>query len=1198
MLKIYAILLFLSVGLYGQRLEIKSVSVTNYPQISVDVDAYRANGDQYRGIDANDMQILENTISRDIISRVCETDAVKFSLMISIDASGSMILNETGDAIASKPNRRYDLILRSIRLLVQNLDLSSSEVALFISLGSSELVLPFSQNLPEIVQTLNAFPELGNVADINAAFIGINKFGQRRGIGTLEYASQAKWKPVVIYFSDGGQTGTDINPQPPVLGDIRDDLINAKNAEAGAIIYNVNYGSFPNSKLNSISSLSGGKMYDGVKTEVETQALLLDILTEVTNNPAALAPCEIKFLTDCSGGGNLEIITSIDGTQVSATTTYNIPNNLKPNLEIDNRTPRFLNVNQGGQQDFTIKVTAKNNKVKVTNFTTSDPRFEVRDIGAGFELEKDQSRDLRVRFTPDAERTCLNPTIDLVSDACSGNRFNPKAGWLRALDVNVGSAILGETVTNTRQSFENLTCDPIVITSITIEKPEFKHNATLPITIPAGQTRDIEFSYTPTVTGAFSSEYTVRVDGIDYKATLNAGGVGNANIAATAPNSPNVTCDETEEIRFNVENSGEVPLEVSSISWINTTDFTLVSPVGAFSVPAGGTQEVVFTFAPQNEGARATNVTINSNAANDDRFTIEISGKRNDVSAFANTVDIGVICPNTNYEFDLIIENNGEVATNITMQTAFSEITFPNGSNLSLTKIGAQHTAKIRVNVANEGDFEGNVIIIDECGDQQSVALVRGEVRLAAVDYENIGSVSINTNLNQPVRENIQIRNLDSRPLQNLQFTITDNPSEFTIVNAPATVAGNGLMTIEVEFLPTTPGVKDLNILVSGDVDGNACLSSALPTITGATNVAEATLSVGNYQGLIGQIITLDDISLSDVSGFASSGVTEFEVDIRVNQYLLESADGLTDAIVGDIRTIKYSYSVANPMPIRLRVLDPNNPAINTSNVEMTAVSTVPAGRAIINSVNGNFQLIRASGEVVTQNISANIGQNVTITLNGSNFQEVDANFHQTIRGELRANATILIPRGNTPQGRIETELGTKYRYIPFEMQLAPNSGEVGIQSANAVPVNLQFTAVLGTDESTTLELRNLSSENGVIELSTPMVAEFSLNDLCKDSQGRVMMLWHSDQSLPITVLGKNPISERTEFRVNAFEDGQYKIYICDFSGNVVNEIFEGDLNRGEYNYQINPEKYSQGTYFINVITPSERFTQNFLFVK
>lgn len=1198
MLKIIILTFFLSIGLYGQRLEIKSAFVGDYPEIQLDIDAFRANNQQYRGIETDDLQVFENGIQRDIISKFCEDDDIRFSLIISIDASGSMLLNEAGDQVVSKPNRRYDLILRSVELLVQNLNLEKTEVALMISLGASEIVLEYSQDFAEIRQAIRTFPETGNVADINAAFVGKNKFGARKGIGSLEYAEQARWKPVVIYFSDAGQTGDEVNPQPPVLGDIREDWINEKNAEVEAIIYNVNYGNYPNSKLNSISSLSGGRMYDGVKTESETQLLLIDILDEVTNNPAALAPCEVRFLTDCSGGGDIVINSTIDGTPVTATYTYTIPDNVKPDLLIDNRTPDFLNVLQGDSQDFTINVTAQDNKVKVTGFISSDSRFEVLDIGGGFELQKDESRNLRVRFTPDVERECITPTIDIISDACSGNRFTPKAGWMRALNVNVGSAILGETVTNVRESFENLTCDPITITSISIEKAEFTHGANLPLTIPAGETREIEFSYTPSVTGAFSSEYTVTVDGNDYTATLNAGGVGNANIEVTASNYPTVNCDETSEIRFYIENSGEVPLEVDEINWVNVNDFALVSPLAQFSVPAGGNQEVVFNFIPQNEGSKTTNVTIVSNAANDNNLTFDISGKRNDISAFAERIDIGVICPDTDYEFDLVITNNGEIATDVSLQSTFPEITFPNGATLNLNNVGAQHTTKIKVNIPNEGPFNGTIIVLDECGDQQTVANVEGEVRLARVDYEDISSIGINTNLNEPVTEIIEIRNLDNRPLENLQFTINDNPTEFTIVNAPTTVAGSGIMTLEVQFLPTTPGTKDLNITVTGDVDGNACLTTQLATINGSTNVAEATLSIGDYTGLIGQIITLEDITLTDISGFASSGVSEFEVEVKVNQYLLESADMLPDVVVGEERIITYSYNVAAPMPLRLRVLDPNDPNINTSNVDVSVVSTVPAGRALINSINGNFQLTRATGEVVTQNLSADIGQNVSIVLTGANFQEVDANFHQTIRGELRANATILIPRGNTPLGRIETEFGTKFRYIPFEMQLAPPSGEVGIQTAEAVPVTLNFTTVMGTDESTTLELRNLESENGVIELSAPAISEFNINDLCKDSQGRVMMLWHSDQSMPITVLGKNPVTESTDFRVNAFEDGPYKIYITDFSGNIVNDVFQGELNRGEYNFNIDPVKYSQGTYFINVISPSERFTQNFMFIK
>lgn len=1204
MSKIILILIFISGSLFSQRIEIKNVDPSDYPNILVEVDAFKANNDQYRGLDANPLIVKENGIDRLVTNKFCEANAVRFSLMIAVDISGSVKLNLQGDDVASKPNRRYDAILRAVKLLVENMDLSVAEVSLFAILGQSTLHLEFSQDLGEITTKINSFPPPGNSADVNSAFIGKDKWGNPGGTGTLIYAEEARWKPVVIYISDGSQTGNPPNTQPPVLGDIKDELINPKVAEVGAIVYNINFGDFPNSKLNTIATLSGGSVYekDAVADEAGIQNVLYQIIQDVTQNPAALAPCEVNFNTDCSGGGTLFVETIIEGVTVSATTTYVLPDNIKPDLLIDNRTPDFLNVANGSSQDFTIKLTAQDNKVVFTGFNSDDPRFTLRDDVSNLTLNKDEVKDVRVRFTADAEKTCLTPTLTFESSACSGNVFNPTAGWLNAVDVNVGSAQLGGNVTNTRLAYENNTCEDITITNITIVNPAFTHNASLPLLIPAGTDAQIEFTYTPTVTGQVSSPYNITVGGVNYPATINGGGSGQPEIVTSIPNLPIVKCAETKDITFEIENTGPVTMNVSSIVLSNTNDFTLVS-ANNLTIASGAKEIVTITFNPTSEGSKTSDVTITSDAGNEAIKVVSITGKRSTISAQASPLPINVICPNTDYEFDIPINNNGEIVFNATLSTSTSDITFPNGTTLALSTVGGTTIAKIKINSSTEGPFNEDVIITDECGNQQAIVNVSGIVQIANVDYEDISSIAISTNLNVPINKIIPIKNLDSRPIDNILFSIVGTPNEFTIVNGANTstsVAGNGTMTVEVKYLPTAQGTNNLDIMVTGDIDGNPCLSTQLPTVVAGTDVAEATITAGDYQGLIGQIITLDNITLTDVVGFATSGVTSFDLDIKVDQRLLRSADGLPEIIVGDSRTITYTYNVGNPTPIRLEVIDPLDITNNDSPIEFSVKGTVPINRAIVNVVNGTFTLIRASGKVNVNNYSAELGENVTITLTADNFVEVDALFHKKINGELKFNASMLASRGNTNKGRVAYEGGIPYKFVPFEIDLTPpNPKAPSIQVASADPVNLDFVATLGTAEETSLELVNLSSEVGVIELTSPSIANFTITNLCKNSDGTILMLWKSDATLGgIMMDGENPIKGITEFTVNALEDGPYQVVVTDFKGNIVSNVYHGDLKRGSYSFSINPNKYSQGNFYINVIAPSEKFTKSFIYIK
>ncbi len=122
--------------------------------------------------------------------------------------------------------------------------------------------------------------------------------------------------------------------------------------------------------------------------------------------------------------------------------------------------------------------------------------------------------------------------------------------------------------------------------------------------------------------------------------------------------------------------------------------------------------------------------------------------------------------------------------------------------------------------------------------------------------------------------------------------------------------------------------------------------------------------------------------------------------------------------------------------------------------------------------------------------------------------------------------------------------------------------------------------ATLGTSEETNLELVNLSSEVGVIELTSPSLAKFTITNLCKNSDGTILMLWKSDATPGgIIMEGENPINGITEFNVNALEDGPYQIVVTDFKGNIVSNIYAGELKRGNYSFSINPNNYSQGNF-------------------
>lgn len=81
----------------------------------------------------------------------------------------------------------------------------------------------------------------------------------------------------------------------------------------------------------------------------------------------------------------------------------------------------------------------------------------------------------------------------------------------------------------------------------------------------------------------------------------------------------------TTDITFDIENIGTADLDITSLS-ISAGDYTIVSPIGGFTVTPGDSQEVVVRFTPTAIGTRTATLTINNNDANEGTCTVLLTG--------------------------------------------------------------------------------------------------------------------------------------------------------------------------------------------------------------------------------------------------------------------------------------------------------------------------------------------------------------------------------------------------------------------------------------------------------------------------------------------------------------------------------------------------------------------------------------------
>lgn len=118
--------------------------------------------------------------------------------------------------------------------------------------------------------------------------------------------------------------------------------------------------------------------------------------------------------------------------------------------------------------------------------------------------------------------------------------------------------------------------------------------------------------------------YSAPVTGPEIQ-LANAGGT-NVNCGELTLNYGSQSIDVFTDAVFSIKNSGSSVLNVSSLSLSNSVDFQIISPTGAFTVPASGSAIVVVRFDAATAGAKTSVLTVNSDDADESECTVNLSG--------------------------------------------------------------------------------------------------------------------------------------------------------------------------------------------------------------------------------------------------------------------------------------------------------------------------------------------------------------------------------------------------------------------------------------------------------------------------------------------------------------------------------------------------------------------------------------------
>lgn len=412
--------------LYAATASLESFDASEYPTIKFKLQIFDDSGQLVDAayINNTSVKVYENGVEMKNVSINCPEKFVSdsISVLFVVDESGSMGWNagDTGD-------KRIEIVSEALGIFFDNMDLTTSEAAIIsFSDAISYKTSGFINNRTKLRKAANSFYPKGGTL-YKPVFLDEN-------IGAIKLLSERKTnnRKYIIFLSDG-----DYNDIPsPNSTEITESMKNA-TIKLFSILMGENARS--ETLLQEISDSTGGALYvyhyDNQETSIQ------DIFDEIFKKVAVREPCDIVYESGdpCDSIKQVRIEYDVGYISASATTTYTVPPDKIPRLELSDTYFEFFNESSATQ---TVTVSAKNaeSNVNISIETRPDSaagKFSVSPNG--FSLNPGESEDFKIIYnSPDTEYSFAQIVIS-AGDGCPEYRVVCVGGELfrRKLDSTI-----------------------------------------------------------------------------------------------------------------------------------------------------------------------------------------------------------------------------------------------------------------------------------------------------------------------------------------------------------------------------------------------------------------------------------------------------------------------------------------------------------------------------------------------------------------------------------------------------------------------------------------------------------------------------------------------------------------------------------------------------------------------------------------
>jgi|GEM_PF-898045 len=221
---------------------------------------------------------------------------------------------------------------------------------------------------------------------------------------------------------------------------------------------------------------------------------------------------------------------------------------------------------------------------------------------------------------------------------------------------------------------------------------------------------------------------------------------------------------------------------------------------------------------------------------------------------------------------------------------------------------------------------------------------------------------------------------------------------------------------------------------------------------------------------------------------------------------------------------------------------------------------------------------------VMIPNLSAEIGTHVTVPLILKESRYNDMINPRNFTAKIRYNMTVLQPVGKSPKCNVSNNDDC---IVTVEGTMPDSAG---------VMANIDFLVRLGSVDNSPLVIDTFywNGNNDVLILKQD--GDIEVLGICKE--GDTIRTVKKSVIAGLQASYPDPANDQTLINYSLSENGFTKISLSNNLGREILVVFEGDAQSGKHSTLVDLTNISSGLYYINLITPTERFSRKLLIQK